>query len=128
MSVFNAATERQDAQALMSEEVYTSLIGKATEASAVLSYFRRIPVSKAQVARALPGFVGHTEWLEAACGVRRSVMMLAGERLKVALATNHVAFARLRRLLTPARIAQTIVITPRASHAACRRSSTFMLS
>jgi 4-hydroxythreonine-4-phosphate dehydrogenase len=71
-------------------------------------------VSKAQVARALPGFVGHTEWLERRCGIRRSVMMLAGERLKVALATNHVAFARLRRLLTPARIAETIAITHRA--------------
>jgi 4-hydroxythreonine-4-phosphate dehydrogenase len=72
------------------------------------------PVSKAQVARALPGFVGHTEWLEARCGVRRSVMMLAGEKLKVALATNHVAFGRLRRALTPARIAETIAITHRA--------------
>ncbi|HET8540487.1 MAG TPA: 4-hydroxythreonine-4-phosphate dehydrogenase PdxA [Anaeromyxobacter sp.] len=72
------------------------------------------PVSKAQVARALPGFVGHTEWLEARCRVRRSVMMLAGERLKVALATNHVAFARLRRALTPARIAETIRIAHRA--------------
>jgi 4-hydroxythreonine-4-phosphate dehydrogenase len=72
------------------------------------------PVSKAQIARALPGFVGHTEWLEARCRVRRSVMMLAGERLKVALATNHVAFARLRRLLTPQRIAETLVIADRA--------------
>jgi 4-hydroxythreonine-4-phosphate dehydrogenase len=72
------------------------------------------PVSKAQVARALPGFVGHTEWLEARCGVSRSVMMLAGERLKVALATNHVAFAALRRALTPARIAETLVVTHRA--------------
>jgi len=75
------------------------------------------PVSKAQVARALPGFVGHTEWLEARCGVRRSVMMLAGERLKVALATNHVAFARLARTLTPARIADTIAIAHRAMRA-----------
>ncbi|HEY6098717.1 MAG TPA: 4-hydroxythreonine-4-phosphate dehydrogenase PdxA, partial [Anaeromyxobacter sp.] len=72
------------------------------------------PVSKAQVARALPGFVGHTEWLEARCGVRRSVMMLAGEKLRVALATNHVAFARIRRLLTPARIAETLVIAHEA--------------
>jgi len=72
------------------------------------------PVSKAQVARALPGFVGHTEWLEARCGVRRSVMMLAGERLKVALATNHVAFGRVRRSLTAERIAETIVLTHRA--------------
>jgi 4-hydroxythreonine-4-phosphate dehydrogenase len=72
------------------------------------------PVSKAQIARVLPGFVGHTEWLEARCGVRRSVMMLAGERLKVALATNHVAFARVSRALTPARIAETIGIAHRA--------------
>jgi 4-hydroxythreonine-4-phosphate dehydrogenase len=72
------------------------------------------PVSKAQVARALPGFVGHTEWLEARCRVRRSVMMLAGSRLRVALATNHVAFGRLRRALTPERIAETLVITHRA--------------
>lgn len=72
------------------------------------------PVSKAQVARALPGFVGHTEWLEARCRVRRSVMMLAGERLRVALATNHVAFARLLSVLTPSRIADTIVIAHRA--------------
>jgi 4-hydroxythreonine-4-phosphate dehydrogenase len=52
--------------------------------------------------------------LEARCGVRRSVMMLAGERLKVALATNHVAFGRLRRALTLARIADTLVIAHRA--------------
>jgi 4-hydroxythreonine-4-phosphate dehydrogenase len=72
------------------------------------------PVSKAQVARALPGFVGHTEWLEARCGIRRSVMMLAGTRLRIALATNHVAFGRLRRALTAERIAETVAITHRA--------------
>jgi 4-hydroxythreonine-4-phosphate dehydrogenase len=72
------------------------------------------PVSKAQVARALPGFVGHTEWLEQRCGGLRSVMMLAGEQLRIALATNHVAFAKLGRALTAARIADTIVVTHRA--------------
>jgi 4-hydroxythreonine-4-phosphate dehydrogenase len=72
------------------------------------------PVSKAQIARVLPGFVGHTEWLEARTGARRSVMMLAGERLRVALVTNHVAMARLGRLLTPARIAETLAVTHRA--------------
>ena len=67
------------------------------------------------MARALPGFVGHTEWLEARCGVRRSVMMLAGERLKIALVTNHVAFAAARpRAITPARIVETLEITHRA--------------
>jgi 4-hydroxythreonine-4-phosphate dehydrogenase len=75
------------------------------------------PVSKAQVARVLPGFAGHTEWLEARCGVRRSVMMLAGSRLRIALATNHVAFGRLRRALTSGRIVDTLVITHRALRA-----------
>jgi 4-hydroxythreonine-4-phosphate dehydrogenase len=41
-------------------------------------------------------------------------MMLAGERLKIALATNHVAFSKLLRALTPAGIAETIAITYRA--------------
>jgi len=72
------------------------------------------PVSKAQVARALPGFVGHTEWLEARCGVRRTVMMLAGERLRVALVTNHLPLSKVRRALSPALIASTIGITWRA--------------
>jgi 4-hydroxythreonine-4-phosphate dehydrogenase len=72
------------------------------------------PISKAQVARVLPGFVGHTEWLEARCGVGRTVMMLAGERLKVALVTNHRPLSRVRRALTPALIAETVAITWRA--------------
>jgi 4-hydroxythreonine-4-phosphate dehydrogenase len=72
------------------------------------------PVSKAQVARALPGFVGHTEWLEARGGGGRSVMMLAGERLKVALVTNHLPLSRVRAALTPALVAETIAVTFRA--------------
>ncbi len=72
------------------------------------------PVSKAQVARVLPGFVGHTEWLEARCGAARSVMMLAGERLRVTLVTNHAPLSRVRRALTPALIAETIAVTWRA--------------
>jgi 4-hydroxythreonine-4-phosphate dehydrogenase len=72
------------------------------------------PVSKAQVARALPGFVGHTEWLEARGGGGRSVMMLAGARLKVALVTNHLPLSAVRGVLTPALIAETISVTFRA--------------
>jgi 4-hydroxythreonine-4-phosphate dehydrogenase len=75
------------------------------------------PVSKAQVARVLPGFVGHTEWLEARCGVPRTVMLLAGARLKVALVTNHLPLSRVRRALTPALVAETIEVTYRSLRA-----------
>lgn len=63
------------------------------------------PLSKAQVALTLPGFTGHTEWLEERGGGARSVMMLAGRRLKVALVSNHVSLRGAIRGLTPARIA-----------------------
>jgi 4-hydroxythreonine-4-phosphate dehydrogenase len=69
------------------------------------------PLSKAQVAHALPGFVGHTEWLEARGGGSRSVMMLAGRRLRVALVTNHVSLREAIRRLTPARIAAVASVT-----------------
>src|SRR5512137_554550 len=63
------------------------------------------PLAKAQVALSLPGFVGHTEWLEARAGGSRSVMMLAGRRLRVALASNHVSLREAIRRLTPVGIA-----------------------
>ena len=73
-----------------------------------------LPMNKEATQLSDPSFVGHTEWLEARCGVSRSVMMLAGERLKIALVTNHVAFRELRRAITPARIVETLRITHRA--------------
>jgi HK97 family phage major capsid protein len=42
-------TSRTDAAALIPEEVSNEMLGKATEQSAVLSRFRRIPVGRAQV-------------------------------------------------------------------------------
>jgi 4-hydroxythreonine-4-phosphate dehydrogenase len=72
------------------------------------------PLSKAQVARSLPGFVGHTEWLEARFPRARSVMMLACSRLRIALVTNHVALSRVARAVTAARAAETIEVTFRA--------------
>jgi 4-hydroxythreonine-4-phosphate dehydrogenase len=71
------------------------------------------PVSKAQVQRALPGFVGHTEWLEERWGTR-TVMMLACARLRIALVTNHLALAEVPRAITAARTAETIAVTWRA--------------
>jgi len=68
------------------------------------------PLAKAQVALSLPGFVGHTEWLEARGGGSRSVMMLAGRRLRVALVTNHLSLRDAIRKLTPAGIAEVAAI------------------
>jgi 4-hydroxythreonine-4-phosphate dehydrogenase len=69
------------------------------------------PLSKAQVARTLPGFVGHTEWLEARGGGARSVMMLAGRRLRVTLVSNHLSLREAIRRLTPARIVAVARVT-----------------
>ncbi len=63
------------------------------------------------MALSLPGFVGHTEWLEARGGGSRSVMMLAGRRLRVTLVTNHVSLREAIRRLTPARIVSVATIT-----------------
>jgi HK97 family phage major capsid protein len=46
---YNSLTNRTDAGALIPEEVSKEMLGKATESSAVLSMFRRIPVSRAQL-------------------------------------------------------------------------------
>jgi len=69
------------------------------------------PVSKAQVQVAEKGFVGHTEWLEAKTGAKRSVMMLAGSRLRVALVTNHLALSRVPTAVTASGILGTVTAT-----------------
>jgi 4-hydroxythreonine-4-phosphate dehydrogenase len=69
------------------------------------------PVSKAQVQHAEKEFVGHTEWLEARSRVKRSVMMLAGAKLRVALVTNHLQLARVPRAVTASGVLGTITVT-----------------
>jgi HK97 family phage major capsid protein len=46
---YNNLTSRTDAAALIPEEVSNAMLGKATEQSAVLTMFRRVPVGRAQV-------------------------------------------------------------------------------
>lgn len=46
---YNNSTSRTDAAALIPEEVSNELLGKATEQSAVLNLFRRVPVARGQV-------------------------------------------------------------------------------
>jgi 4-hydroxythreonine-4-phosphate dehydrogenase len=69
------------------------------------------PITKEGLKLAGVPHPGHTEFLARLCGGADVVMMLAGERLRVALATIHVALRRALELLSPALIEQTVRIT-----------------
>ena len=58
------------------------------------------PISKTWARRAGFAFPGHTEMLASRLGVRDAVMLFAGPRLKVALATVHIPLAEVPRALT----------------------------
>jgi 4-hydroxythreonine-4-phosphate dehydrogenase len=72
------------------------------------------PISKTWARRAGFAFPGHTEMLASRLGVRDVVMLFAGPRLKVALATVHVALAEVARTLTTAGLRTTLEIVARA--------------
>ncbi|HVZ74137.1 MAG TPA: 4-hydroxythreonine-4-phosphate dehydrogenase PdxA [Polyangia bacterium] len=72
------------------------------------------PISKEWIARAGFAFPGHTEYLAARAATGEFAMMLAGPRLRVVVATTHVALRDVPRLLTPAGIASTIALTAEA--------------
>jgi 4-hydroxythreonine-4-phosphate dehydrogenase len=69
------------------------------------------PISKEWIARAGFEFPGHTEYLAARAGASEFAMMLAGPRLRVTVATTHVPFKDVPRLLTVEGIASTIWLT-----------------
>jgi len=65
------------------------------------------PVSKETIVRAGISFVGHTELLAESFGCE-VLMLMDGPRLKVALATNHVAVKDLPKRLEPKRLLRQI--------------------
>jgi 4-hydroxythreonine-4-phosphate dehydrogenase len=71
------------------------------------------PISKAAIHGAGWDFPGHTELLAERFGARRVVMMLAGEKLRVALATTHVSIRELPDRLTVEGIRETLGIVDR---------------
>jgi 4-hydroxythreonine-4-phosphate dehydrogenase len=58
------------------------------------------PINKAVLTRAGFSYPGHTEFLAALAGVKRSAMMLAADELRVVPVTVHVPVAEVPRLLT----------------------------
>ncbi len=75
------------------------------------------PVHKAVINAAGIPFTGHTEYLAAACGVPRVVMMLAGGGLRVALATTHLPLKDVPAAITATSLRETLHIL----HADMRR-------
>jgi 4-hydroxythreonine-4-phosphate dehydrogenase len=72
------------------------------------------PVSKEAVQMSRPGFIGHTEYLGEAFGVKRPVMMMVGGGLRVALVTAHCALAEVPRMVTGESVSETIRVTDEA--------------
>lgn len=64
------------------------------------------PVHKGVINDAGIAFSGHTEYLQALCGVERVVMMLATEELRVALVTTHLPLRDVADAITPQRLSQ----------------------
>ncbi len=69
------------------------------------------PLNKEQLHKQGFPFAGHTEFIRELTGAEDVVMMLAGPRLRVALATIHVALADVPRLLTKELLRKVIRIT-----------------
>jgi 4-hydroxythreonine-4-phosphate dehydrogenase len=69
------------------------------------------PITKEGLKLAGVPFPGHTEFLADLCGGADVVMMLAGDRLRVALVTIHVALRKALELLSLPVIVRTIRIT-----------------
>jgi 4-hydroxythreonine-4-phosphate dehydrogenase len=69
------------------------------------------PIHKASAMAAGFAFPGHTEFLAARYGVPSVTMMFAGPRMRVSLATIHVALADVPRALTVEKLTTTIVHT-----------------
>lgn len=72
------------------------------------------PISKDWIARVGFAFPGHTEYLASRAQTAEFAMMLAGPRLRVVLATTHLALRDVARLLTPGDIARAAVLAARA--------------
>lgn len=72
------------------------------------------PISKTWIARTGFPFPGHTEFLAARTNTTDFAMMLAGPRLRIVLATTHLALREVPLRLTPEDVARAAVLAARA--------------
>jgi 4-hydroxythreonine-4-phosphate dehydrogenase len=69
------------------------------------------PLNKTAIRMILPGFHGHTEYLADRAGVKKFAMMFVSPRLKVTLATIHVALKNVSGKITKAGLVEKMVLT-----------------
>lgn len=72
---FDSLTSRTDSQALVPEEVSRIMLGKATQDSAVLSLFRRIPVSRNQIRFPIMSALPIAYWVSGDTGLKQTTEM-----------------------------------------------------
>lgn len=72
---FNNITSRTDAEALIPEEVSKAMFGKATEESAVLRMFRRVPVARSQVRFPVLSALPVAYWVGGDTGLKQTTEM-----------------------------------------------------
>jgi 4-hydroxythreonine-4-phosphate dehydrogenase len=108
-AVAGAPDERTGAAQVGYLEAAVAAAGRGELAAIVTA-----PISKTWARRAGFPFPGHTEMLASRLGARDVVMFFVGPRLKVALATVHVALADVARTLTTAGIRTTIELVARS--------------
>lgn len=97
--------------------------------SGKVSAMATAPINKAALNMAGHDYPGHTELLAKLTGTDEFVMMLAGERLKVALVTIHVPIETVPELLSIEKVLTTIMITDRdVSRFFCKKPRISVLS
>jgi 4-hydroxythreonine-4-phosphate dehydrogenase len=100
---------------LASARAQLAYLRAATDAALAgdISALCTAPISKEWVARAGFDFPGHTEYLAHRSGGGDFAMMLAGPRLRVVLATRHIALRAVATQLTVAEIVRATVLAAR---------------
>jgi 4-hydroxythreonine-4-phosphate dehydrogenase len=69
------------------------------------------PLAKESVCRFERGFVGHTEYLAQAFGVKRFDMMFVTDALKTVIVTRHIPISEVPRAITQRKVLDTIELT-----------------
>ena len=94
------------------QAAYEAIVAAVDDARAGrIAAIATAPVNKEAFALAGLPWRGHTDLLAHLTGASRAVMFFHAERLKVALATVHIAIAEVARALTPEVLETTIRIT-----------------